>query len=263
MMDILQAIKERRSVRTFDGKPLSENETEVLNKAIQDSFSPFGGHVDIRLKEFDLKGEFKPSTYGTIKGASDYFLIGMLHDEASALSAGFRFEQVVLKAWQMELGTCWIAATFKGTDFDRDETWPDGETLTIVSPVGRPVKQSLGEKMTRIALGSKNRKPMQEMFWTDNFASPVEEGNPYWEALSMMRLAPSAKNAQPWRALVADDKTVHFYYRTKSETGPLDLGIGLYHFYAALRAEGRDGQFGKLEAPAHEEWTYATSWKAE
>lgn len=258
----MQAMKERRSVRTFDGKPINDNDKLVLTKAIEESFSPFGGHVDIRLKEFPLKGEFKPSTYGTIKGACDYFLIGMMHDEASALSAGFRFEQVVLKAWEMELGTCWIAATFKGSDFEKGETWPDGEVLTIVSPVGKPDKQSLGEKMTRVALGSKNRKPMQEMFWTDDFAKSIEEGNRFWVSLSMMRLAPSAKNGQPWRALV-DGNSVHFYYRSKSETGALDLGIGLYQFYAAERFEGHDGQFAKGNAPEHEDWTYATTYTAE
>lgn len=262
MMDIMQAIKERRSVRSFDGKPLSADEKTMLNKAIAEAFSPFGGHVDIRLKEFPLQGEFKPSTYGMIKDAMDYFLIGMLRDEASALTCGFKFEQVVLKAWQMQLGTCWIAATFDGTAFDKGETWPDGETLTIVSPVGKPDKQSLKEKMTRLALGSKNRKPLQEMFWKDNFTAPVEPGDHFGEALEMMRLAPSAKNAQPWRALV-DGKKVHFYYRTKSETGPLDLGIGLYHFYAAERFEGRDGQFAKQEAPIHDDWTYAVTWTEE
>ena len=41
-----------------------------------------------------------------IKGTEDFFLLGIGSDEASAPSAGFGFEQVVLKALQMGLGTC-------------------------------------------------------------------------------------------------------------------------------------------------------------
>ena len=134
-MDIIQAMKERRSVRSFNGQPLSASVVSDLRKVIDESFSLFGGNVTIRLKSFDLKGEFKPSTYGGIKGASDFFLLGIGDDEDSALTAGFQFEQVVLKAWEMGLGTCWIAATFKGSQFDKGEKWPDGETLRIICPV--------------------------------------------------------------------------------------------------------------------------------
>ena len=83
-------------------------------------------------------------------------MLGIGDDEASSLTAGFRFEQVVLKAWQLGLGTCWIAATFKGSTFEDENIWPDGEKLRVICPVGTPAKQSLMEKVTRLSLGSKN-----------------------------------------------------------------------------------------------------------
>uniref|UniRef100_UPI0025A9D4BB nitroreductase family protein n=1 Tax=uncultured Duncaniella sp. TaxID=2768039 RepID=UPI0025A9D4BB len=116
-MNIIEAIKGRRSVRSFNGVPISETDRAELTKAIKGVTDPFGGKVTIRLKEFDMKDGYKPSTYGMIKGASDFFLLGIGSDEAAALSAGFCFEQVVLKARQLGLGTCWIAATFKGAAF--------------------------------------------------------------------------------------------------------------------------------------------------
>ena len=61
-MDIIQAMKERRSVRSFNGEPLPASVVSDLRKVIDDSYSLFGGNVTIRLKSFDLKGEFKPST---------------------------------------------------------------------------------------------------------------------------------------------------------------------------------------------------------
>lgn len=156
-MNIIQAMKERRSVRSFNGKPLSPEMVMDLEKAIHESYTLFGGKISIRLKSFDLQGDFKPSTYGVIKGASDFFLMAMGDDEDSAITAGFQFEQIVLKAWQLGLGTCWIAGTYKGSQFDERETWPDGESLKIICPVGVPEKPRMFEKMMRKMVGSDNR----------------------------------------------------------------------------------------------------------
>ena len=128
-MNITEAIKERRSVRSFNGAPISETDKAELTKAIKEVTDPFGGNVTIRLKEFDMKYGYKPSTYGMIKGATDFFLLGIGPDEASALSAGFRFEQVVLKAWQLGLGTCWIAARSMGRSSTGARRGPMGRNL--------------------------------------------------------------------------------------------------------------------------------------
>ena len=190
-------MKERRSVRSFNREPLTSSVISDLRKIIDESYSLFGGHVTIRLKSFDLKGEFKPSTYGVIKGASDFFLIGIGEGEDSALTAGFQFEQIVLKAWEMGLGTCWIAGTYKGSQFDQGEKWPEGESLKIICPVGYPEKPRFLEKVMRVTVGSNNRKPFSELFYEDDFKKPLDAGNKFAEALQMLRIAPSSTNSQP------------------------------------------------------------------
>ena len=260
-MDIITAMKERRSVRSYNGEPLSAELKSGLEKAIKDSYSLFGGNVTIRLKSFDLKGDFKPNTYGVIKGASDFFLLGIGDDEESAFTAGFRFEQVVLKAWEMGLGTCWIAATFKGSLFDRGEDWPKGESLKIISPVGIPEKQRFTEKLMRLTVGSDKRKPFSELFFKDGFKKPLNQDDKFGESLEMLRLAPSSTNSQPWRALVKGDK-VMFYYKPKSPISILDSGIGICHFYETEKFKGFDGRFDKeTEArAAPEDWKYLISY---
>ncbi len=261
-MNIIEIIKERRSVRSYDGAPLSSSNIEALEKAISSASDPFGGQVTIRLKEFDLKEGYKPSTYGMIKGAQNFFLMGMVSDEASALSAGFRFEQIVLKAWELGLGTCWIAATFKGSDFERGETWPEGESLKIISPVGVAARKSLLEKMARLTMRSSNRKPFGDLFFTNDFKQALSERSHFSEPLEMLRLAPSSTNSQPWRALVSE-KTVHFYYKPKSPLSVLDCGIGLCHFYLTEQYLGRTGEFFRCEtAPTPpEDWKYLYSFE--
>lgn len=261
-MNIIEAIKERRSVRSFNGESLSEVMKSELYKAIAGVTSPFGGQVTIRLKEFDLKGGFKPSTYGMIKGAGSFFMLGFADDEKSAMSAGFMFEQVVLKAWQLGLGTCWIAATFKGTDFDNGEAWPDGEQLRIVSPVGVAAKKSVVESIARMAVRSDSRKEFSALFFENDFDSPLSPDSRFGQSLAMLRLAPSSTNSQPWRALVVGD-TVHFYYVPKSQLSVLDCGIGLCHFYETERFNFRKGEFFKEDgAPtAPKNWKYLVSYK--
>ncbi len=263
-MNIIEAMKQRRSVRSYDGRSLDKQQIDELMKTADEAKSPFGGNVTIRLRQFDLKGGFKPRTYGMIKGASDFFMLGISDDEQSFLTAGFRFEQVVLKAWQLGLGTCWIAATFKGTDFESAESWPDGEKLRIVCPVGVAAKQSVMEKMTRMAIGSKNRKPFGDLFFDGNFSSPLSPDSRFGEALQMMRVAPSSTNSQPWRALVVGS-TVHFYYLPKSSVSLIDCGIGLCHFWETERYYDRKGSFAvSTDAPqAPVGWKYLTSYTAE
>lgn len=260
-MNIIEAIKGRRSVRSFNGEGLTDSQKATLMKAIGESYSPFGGSVNIRLKDFDLKEGYKPSTYGMIKGAENFFLLGIGSDESSALTAGFQFEQVVLKAWEVGLGTCWIAATFKGSDFDKGETWPDGEELKIICPVGVAIKPTMKEKLTRLTLGSKNRKPFNDLFFCGDFSQPVPADNRYFEALEMLRLAPSSTNSQPWRVLVAGD-AVHFYYKPKSAASVLDCGIGICHFYETEKFRGRNGSFAKdASAPTPpDDWKYLITY---
>lgn len=263
-MDIIEAIKERRSVRTFDGQPLDEAQKRELLAAIGQVYNPLGGKVSIRLKSFDLKDGFRPSTYGMIRGARDFFLVGIADDEVSAISAGFCFEQIVLKAWEMGLGSCWIAATFKGSDFDRGEPWPDGERLRIVSPVGVAAEKSLMERFTRMVAGSKNRKPFGRLFFEGHAGMPVAEDSPFRQSLEMMRLAPSSTNSQPWHALVRG-RQVHFYSEGKSALAPLDCGIGICHFVESERAQGREGALEILkEHPMPlRDWKYIATYTAD
>lgn len=262
-MNITEIIRERVSVRTFDSeRQLTDKEISAINKAIADASSPFGGNVTIEFKKFDLQGPQRPSTYGSIEGASWFLLMGVANDFNSELSAGYTMEQIVLRCTELGLGTCWMAATFKGTDFERAAALPADQPLRIISPVGFPAaKRRILEKITRATLGSAKRKPMDSMFFVNDFSTPVNPDCKFYTALEMMRLAPSATNSQPWRALVVDN-TVHFYYENKSAASVCDLGIGLCHFNLTMEHEGLKGTFFRSpDVPAHKGYIPAVSFK--
>lgn len=260
-MNIIEAITSRHSVRTFNGAALTQAHQTALAEAIRTATDPWGGDVTIRLAEFDLERGYRPSTYGMIRGARTFFLVAIGAGDASALSAGFRFQQIVLKAWQLGLGCCWIAATFKGSDFDRGQQWPAGETLKIVCPVGTPARPTLLNRLISTAFGSRNRKPTDRLFFLDDFVGlylPTTAFTKLWQCCGS---APSSTNSQPWRALVTGD-TVHFYYKPASQLSVLDCGIGLCHFHETEQFHGREGRFIRLsQVPIPpSDWKYLTSY---
>lgn len=262
LKDIVRLIQERKSVRSYEDFILAESQKETLLQSDNPADNPFGMDYTIRLKSFDVAAGFKPSTYGFIKGATDFFLMGIGEGESAMLAAGFGFEHVVLKATEMGLGTCWIGGTFKGSDFDINEGWPDGQSLKIISPVGKGAKPRLMEKIGRKAMGSDNRKPFEKLFFTDRFTKALKPDSEFGEALGMMRLAPSSTNSQPWRACVEND-IVHFYSAKNGGLSDLDCGIGLCHFYLFEKYSGRGGHFFKAsDFPVSPEgWRYVYSYK--
>ena len=66
----------------------------------------------------------------------------------------------------------------------------------------------------------------------------------------MVRLAPSAVNKQPWRAVVCGS-TVHFYEKRSKgfitaqgwDVQKIDMGIALCHFVCGLEERGRPYSF--------------------
>ena len=85
----------------------------------------------------------------------------------------------------------------------------------------------------------------------------------------MLRLAPSATNAQPWR-VVKKQGSYHFFEKHKSNASEddkmikkVDLGIALSHFHQTVLEHGLTGNFEKkleLEIEVPENTNYIISW---
>lgn len=91
-----------------------------------------------------------------------------------------------------KLGTYGVikgASTFLGISI------PD----TKLAPLA--AKRSLTEILMRSTMKSTSRKEWKELFYQADFHTPLtqELADAYAQPLEMVRLAPSAKNAQPWR----------------------------------------------------------------
>lgn len=261
-MTIKEAIEKRKSVRTFDRAPLAPDVVERLRRMAGDAEAPFGAEWMIALQSGDDGGEFRPSTYGVIRGATTWFVVGhVAGDMLSALSAGYAMERIVLDCTREGLGTCWIGGTFKASSFPEARRFPDPLSLKEVVPVGRPAaKGGLLNSVMRAVAGSSKRKPMEDIFFESQPGNPLGLGNCWRQALELMRQAPSSANSQPWRAIAHPDR-VDLFSVKKGDMAMVDMGIGLSHFHYGAEESGHKGEFRQLSGiPSPSDWQYITSF---
>ncbi len=261
-MNIFDTIAQRHSVRNFNGQPLGEAQSNAILDSIRRVSTPFGGGFSIQLASVDNNDDFRPSTYGVIKGARNYLLLGIDDDERSWLSGGYAMEQVVLDITAMQLATCWVSGTFNSSTFKAASQFAEGQKLVAVVPVGIPAdKRSFIEKVMRTFAKCGTRKPFSSMFFINDFSTPLPDNGPFAKPLEMVRWAPSAVNAQPWKALVGE-KRVDFYYKGDGKAKILDMGIALCHFSLACEALNIAGAYTQdnRHAPGPDGTNYLTTF---
>lgn len=243
-MDILELIKKRRSVRTFDGVSLSSEDANKIMRFAEEVENPYNLPIQWTLLDAKAHHLSSPVIVGT-----DIYIAGKMHRSLHAEEDfGYSFERIVLFAESLGVGTTWIAGTMDRTAFEKAVSLKDDEVLPCVSPLGYPSKKmSLREGMMRKGIKADTRKEFGELIFDSCYGCPLtkEEAGRLAKPLEAVLLAPSAVNKQPWRIVVCGD-AVHFYAKHgrgySSENGwdiqKIDLGIALCHFELAAKACG-------------------------
>lgn len=241
----METIRARRSVRTFDGKALPQEEKEQLLACARSMENPYGIAIEWRILDAKEKKLSSPVIKGT-----DTFIAGKMKREPHAEEAfGYSFEGFVLAAQEAGIGTTWIAGTMDRAAFERAMELKEGEVMPCVSPLGRPAdRMSMRETMMRAGIKADTRMEPIEVFYDGIWGVPTDPNKDplLTEALEAVRWAPSAVNRQPWRTVTVGDR-VHFYEkRTKGyvdasgwDLQKVDMGIALYHFAYTAEKQGR------------------------
>lgn len=251
-IDVKETIKRRVSTRSYEEKSLTKKDKRKLIDFNADLTNPFGVDVKVQYISKDKGAEdVQLGTYGTIRGAKDFLAITVKDQPYAMEAVGYQFENLVLYATDMGLGTVWLAGTFNRKDFKNVIEISDEDLFPCICPVGYPgQKRSFIEKITRVSLGSKKRKEWDKLFFLDDFSKSLtkEDAGRYTDALDMLRLAPSATNAQPWAVVKEGDK-FHFFCNYKNSINNdvkkikhLDLGIALSHFHQTAMSDGLNGK---------------------
>ena len=270
-----KTIRGRKSVRSYDGTPLTAEEEKQIDDYIElltQEEVPFPARVTIRrIKAGNGVDAERLGTYGIIKGTRQFVGVTVENVLGAMEAVGYVFEQFVLYMEHLGLGTCWMAGTFNRNDFENAMEINENELFAIISPIGHPAdKRRMFDKVMRKAISADKRKEWKELFFLNDFQTPVskEDAGAYAYPLEMVRLAPSAVNGQPWR-IVKVNGALHFYKAGAAQADKvydvqkMDLGIAAAHFELAAMDKSIAGRFEKLDAvqiDGAEKYEYVFSW---
>lgn len=217
-MDLMQAIKERHSVRQYQDKPIEGETLTALRAAVESCNEGSGLHVQL------ITGEGKAfdsplAHYGKFTGVPAY--LAMIGKKGGDLEerCGYYGEKLVLTAQTLGLNTCWVGGTYKKVP-EAYQIAP-GEKLVIVISVGYGATQGHARK-------------------TKTYDEVTKAGAdaPQWfkDGVAAALLAPTALNQQKFTFALQGDKAVAkaglgFFTKT-------DLGIVKCHFEIGA---GKDG----------------------
>ena len=210
-MEILEIMQQRHSVRQYTDRAIEPEKRTVLDALTQEINRKAGLSVQIIYDDPKCFDSFM-AHYGKFAGVRNY--IALVGKKAPGLDEilGYYGEELVLKAQELGLNTCWVALTHGKSKAAVGR----GEKEVCLIALGYGVTQGVEHKS----------RPMQEL-------CTCGEPMPEWFRCGMnaAMLAPTAMNQQKFRFELLPDGTVKaacgsgFYAK-------LDLGIVKYHFEA-------------------------------
>jgi len=190
-------------------------------------------------------------------GSAPHFIVATSEESPMfMLNMGFRMEQMILRAIQKGLGTCWIGGMFSEERIRSFMGLEKSERIVALTPIGYPDTSWLGRATHDVielgAMKRGRRKALPEIAFGATWETPLQsDDSELLEALECARLAPSWANTQPWRFLVcqrkviaaADTKGRYGNVRQGKHYYRLDVGIAMAHFFLAAREMGWSGRW--------------------
>jgi len=266
MDNVLKCIRERRSVRTYNGDKLSEEHIKLLVAYGENIVNPFNIPVTFKFLNGKENGLVCPVISGT-----DLFIGGkIIKHPDSNFAFGYSFERFILYAQSIGIGTVWLGGTFNRPVFEKAMELSEDEFMPCATPVGYiAAKMNLRESLMRKNIKADERMPFEELFFKDSFDNPLRESEAGELAISleMVRLSPSAVNKQPWRVIISENY-VHFYLKRSKgfprndllDMQAVDMGIALCHFELSAQSMGMKTEFFR-NAPSDCSHEYIASFK--
>lgn len=224
-MITVETIRERHSVREYDGKPLSRAEFNALGAVVEEYARESG--LDIQLVGDNPEVFNVIARFGLIRGCRTH--VAFVVDDAKAgdvaadEAIGYWGQKIVLAAQDMGLNTCWCALCSRKKS--RAVVAP-GKKIRLIIAVGHGKTQGFSRKTKSVEA-----------------LSSVECAKvPAWFAAAMeaAQLAPTAMNNQNFKiTLLSDGKTVRID-ASQSGLNVIDEGIVRCNFEIAANEAGAD-----------------------
>ncbi len=222
-MTLMEAMKQRRSVRSYTDRKISGETLNMLHQTIDECNKQSGLHIQLCTNE-PTAFTGMMARYGKFTNVNNY--IALVGKKGADLDekCGYYGEKIVLEAQRLGLNTCWVAMTYsKGKSA---ATVAPGEKLLMVISIGYGVTSGATHKVKSVEELSKSSISIPDWFR---------------KGMEAVQLAPTAINQQKFH-FELNGNTVKATPGTAFYT-KVDLGIAKYHF--EVGAEGREWSWVK------------------
>ena len=236
LMIMTNFLKNRKSVRDFKNKKVDIKLLEEIKDyaGILEKEESNGGikfHLyeqGVKLYE-DLKGL---GGYSGVMIESPHYLIleTMNNQETNIIYSAYYMEKFISKINSLGLDTCWVSVG----DIDKDaKDKIFGEKVGEIDYIlaigySKPKNPFISESFSE-------RIGIEDLVYSNEIGNPIDmeelENRGLSDLFYYVRFAPSARNKQPWRFLLEDDKLTLLLQNIEGEELDLmDAGIIMYYF---------------------------------
>lgn len=214
-----EAIKNRVSIRKYSGDP-DKNEFVKLKQA-----ASFLSTDEVRIVVGRKEGIFNPIIGRTISGTDTYAAIIAKYGDNEYM-VGSVGEAFVLECTSLGFGTCWLGLSYnKATAAACIKHDPEVETIRCLISIGH-YDESPEQKRAR-----KKKRTRKTIYNLTGIEDEAFKKLPDWQrtAIECARLAPSARNAQPWEFDIMSDSIQVACVSRNFGYGAVDCGIAMLH----------------------------------
>ena len=173
-MNVFEAIKERRSIRSFKEEDVKEEDIEMLIEAAR--WAPSAGNIQpwefIIVRRHELKKELAEAAFGQAFVEEAPIVIVVCADENRSFQGysvrgktlyciqdtAAAIQNIHLTAHSLGLGTCWIGAFSEG-ETARILKVPNGVRPVAIVPIGYPAESP----------APRNRRPINQIIHYEAF----------------------------------------------------------------------------------------------
>lgn len=208
--ETMELMKARHSVRQYTDKPIEEEKRQILNQLADELNQKSGLHIQIIYDEPKCFNSMM-AHYGNFKNCSNYISIVGPKSDTLDETSGYYGEELVLKAQELGLNTCWAYITH-------------GKSKAVI---GKTEKESI---VIALGYGATQGVPHRDRPLSE--VCNQNESSPDWfvKGMESVMLAPTAINQQKFHFKLSDDGQTVSVQAFKGPCYKIDLGIVKYHF---------------------------------
>ncbi len=140
-MDVFDAVKERRSIRRYEGEPIEKEDIEKMVEAAR--WAPSAKNLQpwklVIVQDPEILGELVTICQGQeFVSEAGAFIVGLTKDSKwSDIDLAIAMDHLSLEAVELGYGTCWIGS-FDENELKRKLDFPEGYEPLVCMTVGVP-----------------------------------------------------------------------------------------------------------------------------